>query len=211
MKNELEALARKLSPNQLSFCKEYIKRASDVASGSLPLYRIYMNNYPKCKSQRTAESASSRFMNPGSNARMYIDLAITATGAPGNADDTIMSVEESRRDLTAMARADMTEFVSWDIIEGPNGERIPAPKLADFENVPKAQRKLIKAVTFTKNGPKFELHDQQKAYDMLNRMNGAYIEKKEISGPGGGPILSAVANVSPEELKELARGLLDKL
>ena len=52
---------------------------------------------------------------------------------------------------------------------------VPVVKMSSDE-VPEEIRGLIKGITFTKTGPKFEMADQQKAQDMLIKMLGGYKE-----------------------------------
>jgi hypothetical protein len=59
-----------------------------------------------------------------------------------------------------------------------------------------------------KEGVEVKVHSKERALEMLGKHLGMFVEKKEISGPGGGPIQHTidVANMSDEELeKELAQ------
>lgn len=61
--------------------------------------------------------------------------------------------------------------------------------------VPQDTRKLsplgkliYEGVKMTPNGPEFKLASREKAREMAGRIQGAFVDRKEISGPGGVPI-----------------------
>ena len=54
---------------------------------------------------------------------------------------------------------------------------------------------IIKSITWTKYGPRLELYDAQGALDKIGKAHGIFKERREISGPGGGPIELSSNNV----------------
>lgn len=115
-------------------------------------------------------------------------------------DDAIASLTELRVRLTQVIRADITDIVAWDVDESGN----ISPRVKSLDDVPPEHRRLIKSITYTKNGPKLELLDTQKAMDMLIRMQGGYApERVELSGRDGGAIVTR--EMTQEEATELYR------
>lgn len=205
MDKELEMLREVLNPAQLLFAHDYVKHYTDIAKGVVTVAELYSKAYPECKGHDTTRTNAWRLLNSVESVRRYVELLLLRTDKT-NAPK-LRTLDETRADLEKLATANMTELMTWRIAEGPNGERIPIPLLMDFEDVPDEVRRLIKSVTFTKNGPKLELHDQLKAQDMLNRMNGAYVDKVELSGPGGGAINVTLSG----EVTTIIRKLLDDI
>lgn len=61
-------------------------------------------------------------------------------------------------------------------------------------------RRLYAGIQKTKDGFKVITRDQEKALDNLAKYFGMLVERKEISGPGGGPV--QLENVSAEDLTD---------
>lgn len=81
------------------------------------------------------------------------------------------------------------------------GEGIPRSWIADSRNLsPKAAR-LFAGIKQTKDGIEIKMRDQDKARDNIAKYLGMLVDRKELSGPGGGPIeLSATAR--PQEMSD---------
>lgn len=75
-----------------------------------------------------------------------------------------------------------------------------------------AGRKLFAGIKQTKDGIQVLMRDQDGALANLARCLGMFVEKREISGPNGGPIPSAnvtlVADVSLDEATRIYQGIL---
>lgn len=183
MSKEMKKLWDGLNERQRSFADLYISNIVEIVAGRLSATDVYAMLGTECNKRIECSKNASRYLADGNNVRMYID-AFFAESARWEVDG-LRTTEETKRDLEAMATADITELVSWDIRELEDGTTVPIPKIMDYRNVPPEIRRLIRSVTFTKSGPKIELHDQLKAQDMLNRMNGAYTDKVEVSGTVG--------------------------
>ncbi len=87
--------------------------------------------------------------------------------------------------------------------------------VADTRKLKGPARRLFAGVQRTKDGIKVLTRDQDAALNNLARYLGMMVDRKEISGPNGGPL--PLANVSPEDLSDeqlaaivAARGASDK-
>ena len=80
------------------------------------------------------------------------------------------------------------------------GQGIADVHVADTRKLRGAERALYAGAERTRNGIKVTLRDQDKARDNLARYLGMLVDKKEISGPGGGPL--ALAHLSADDLSD---------
>lgn len=81
------------------------------------------------------------------------------------------------------------------------GEGIARTVITDSRKLSPKAAKLFAGVKQTKDGIEIKMRDQDKARDNLSRYLGMLIERKELSGPGGGPIaLSATAR--PQDMTD---------
>lgn len=223
MENELEALARKLSPAVLNFAREYIRRVKEVQTGKITQSALYMECFANVKKETTAHVNASRLMRSGEPCRMYIDSVLQQHKTPDTA-----SLDEIRGYLTKQVRGVeelLDEVLFEQIYQRINKETGEVTGFAQgrfilsLDDIPQHLIRYVEGAQYNESVGAFQVYvkgeeatkDRNKAAEMLVRMQGGFIDKQEVSGPGGGPILSAVSNVSPDELKELARGLLDKL
>ncbi|MGL5729408.1 MAG: hypothetical protein ACRCYD_16345, partial [Plesiomonas sp.] len=74
----------------------------------------------------------------------------------------------------------MTEFIGMELrVDEDTGEEtfVPVIKKATDDLSPQQQR-MIKSITMTKMGPKFEIADQRGYMDMLIKMIGGYAPEK---------------------------------
>lgn len=181
----LNELYEAMTPGQRRFADIYIRDYEKLARKEVTYTSIYIEAFPEVTNRSEASRSAWRLIRGSNNCRTYLDAALMQHGI--NPGVKIRTNDEVRADLEMMATADITELVSWDLVETENGT-VWAPKVMDVKEVDPVVRRLIKSITWTKNGPKLELHDQLRAQDMLNRMAGAYIDKVEVSGPNGGPI-----------------------
>lgn len=182
----LEELYEAMTPGQRHFAEIYIRDYEKLARKEVKYADIYIEAFPDVSNRDEASRSAWRLIKGNNNCRTYIDEALKLHGI--NPGVKIRTDDEVRADLEAMATADITEIVSWEIVEQEDGGEILMPRAMNVNEVNPVVRRLIKSITWTKNGPKLELHDQLRAQDMLNRMRGAYVDRVEVSGPNGGPI-----------------------
>ena len=63
--------------------------------------------------------------------------------------------------------------------------------IADIETLTGPERKLFAGIKMTKNGPEVVMRDQDKARDNLAKYRGLLIDRKELTGKDGKPLLPA--------------------
>ena len=206
--SRIEELEKRLNPRHRELARVYIDRYADLVKGVVTLGELYQSVYIEQDNREVASNSFSTLMTHGTPLRLYIDALLEQSTYTR---PKLRTLDETRADLEAMATADITDLITWRTVEQEDGSKIPIPRILDVENVPKELRRLIRSVTFTKNGPKIEVHDQLKAQDMLNRMNAAYVDRTEITGKNGSPIALAVASVTPDELTNICRKLLEDI
>lgn len=68
--------------------------------------------------------------------------------------------------------------------------------LADTRKLSGPARRLFAGVKHTKNGIEIKMRDQDAALANISRYLGMVVERKELSGPGGGPLAMATVNVN---------------
>ena len=74
----------------------------------------------------------------------------------------------------------------------------------------KAAAKLLASVKQSKDGSiELKMRDQDRALELLGRATGAFVDRQELSGPGGAPLQVAPApplnTLSNEQLEEILR------
>ena len=80
------------------------------------------------------------------------------------------------------------------------GQGIADVHVADTRKLRGAERILYAGAERTRNGIKINMRDKDAAVANLARYLGMMVDKKEISGPGGGPLVTA--NLSAEDLTD---------
>jgi phage terminase small subunit len=112
-----------------------------------------------------------------------------------------MGAEEALARLANQARLDVGPFVDIEEIHDPESDEIlfSGPKVS-WEKLEEAGLTyLVKAVYWTKYGPRIEFHDPQRALELIGKHHGLFVEKQEISGAGGGPVqITTVEVVKPD-------------
>ena len=198
----LEELFEAMTPGQRHFAQIYIRDYEKLARKDVNYADIYVEAFPECSDRRAEASRSAwRLIRGRNHCPRYIEEALKQYGV--DLVPSIRTDDEVRLDLEAMATADITEIVSWKVVEQEGGGTMLMPRAMNVDEVDPVVRRLIKSITWTKNGPKLELHDQLRAQDMLNRMRGAYVDKVELSGPGGGPIKIENTHILHETVAKL--------
>lgn len=186
---QMETLYRKMSPQQRLFIDSVVLHWNDIETGKITRAELYMRAYPRCTNTNLAIKSISRMTTGSERPAQYMDLYLESVSLKTDVKK-LRSIEDTMVDLERMATADILSLCSFRIVEDGNGGTIPIPMMMDPNEVPTEIRRLIKGVTFTKNGPKLELHDQLRAQEMLLKMRGAFTERRqvELTGAGGGAI-----------------------
>lgn len=186
--------AAKLDTYQLKFANSWLERHVTGKTAA----QCYFEAYPNCENNDTARTMASRALRLPQVAEYIESVREHLEILP-----TIATLTELQEQLSAVARADMTDIVEWLVDD--NGQ--PVPKIKNLSELPKELRRLVKSVTWTKNGPKIELEDQAKARDMLIRTLGGYKDRVELSG---GLAVAAVDidTTDPGKAAELYKNLI---
>ena len=164
---ELEEMAAQLSKDHLTFANCYIPTGNATQS--------YLQAYPGVEYRSAVTGGCKLLTHP--KVGQYVREARRLI-----AKSKLMSLDEIASRIQAQAFADVTQFIGWEKrpMVNDDGEvigemAVPVVKM-NSDEVPEEIRGLIKGITFTKMGPKFEMADQQKAQDMLIKMLGGYKE-----------------------------------
>lgn len=173
---ELEEMALELSKDHLTFANRYIETGNAT--------QAYLHAYPTVEYRSAVTGGCKLLTHP--KVGPYVREARRLI-----AKSKLMSLDEIASRIQAQAFADVTQFIGWEKspMVNDDGEvigemAVPVVKMSSDE-VPEEIRGLIKGITFTKMGPKFEMADQQKAQDMLIKMLGGYKETvNHISSDG---------------------------
>lgn len=110
----------------------------------------------------------------------------------------------------------MAGGIGFDLKLEPNpdcpecgGEGLQRVWMADMRSLDAATARLIAGVKQTKEGIEVKFRDQDNALQYLAKYLGMLTEKRELSGPGGGPIplqAMAVQDMTDEQLLALVTG-----
>lgn len=140
--------------------------------------RVFVDEYLQCwnateaakragYSERTAYSIGARLLK---NVEIVEDVQARLA-------ERQMSADEALTILADMARGDVGDAVTDDGI-------------IDMAALKKAGKThLVKSYSITQTGVRVEFHDPQAAIDKILRVAGRYVDRKELTGPDGGPIL----------------------
>lgn len=103
---------------------------------------------------------------------------------------SIASLQEIAEFLTAVKRGNMADVCSWSedgLKFTKNSEEMPREVSRLIKKIKTTTRVSAKG-DYTETEINLELHDPIKAAELLGRYHGMFIDKKELSGPNGGPI-----------------------
>lgn len=129
--------------------------------------------------------------------------------------DAIMSREEAMKILTGMARGNLVDIVKFKTVQVgmdmETGEPLDQTAWTldeDLQRTDPDKLIIISELEVGKSGPKIKQHSKSAAIALLAKMQGwESASKHEISGPGGGPIMTRdVSEMSDEALMALIAG-----
>lgn len=81
-----------------------------------------------------------------------------------------------------------------------HGEGVDVVRMADTNKLSGPARRLYAGIRKTKDGVQVLMRDQDKALENIAKFLGMSIDRKEVSGPGGGPI--PLSNAKAEDLSD---------
>lgn len=77
-------------------------------------------------------------------------------------------------------------------------------RITPTDELDEDHRRCIGELAETKQGLRIKLGDKVRALELLGKHLGIWIDRTELSGPGGGPV--RLADLSDEELEKIASG-----
>lgn len=81
-----------------------------------------------------------------------------------------------------------------------NGEGVESVYIADIETLTGPERALYAGVKMTTNGPEVKMHDQAAARENIAKYLGMMVDKREITGKGGAPLMpTSIIVCGPDE------------
>ena len=169
----------KLTDKQLKFVDEYLVDLNAAGAARRAGY-----------SEKTARTIASEYLT-----KPNIQAAIEARRAK-LAKNTI-TPEQVVKQWMEIAELDMKDFLSWRTAlaqvgtDEETGEPIfdyrPVLELKDSDKV---DGRMVTEVSISDKGTfKFKLCDREKARENIAKHLGMFVEKQEISGPGGGELI----------------------
>lgn len=166
--------AAQLNASQLEFACRWLQRHVTGDSEAA----CYLAAFPNASDYKGASVNACKL-----RALPEVQEFFAAMREDGILKSTVATLEEIQEQLTEVIRADITDIIPWETAEDPEtGATYPVPKIKNLSELPAHHRRLIKSITWTKQGPKIEMHDAAKAQDMLIRMQGGYKDRVELSG-----------------------------
>lgn len=203
MTPEQRALFDELTSLQGKLC------AMIIGNPSLSQRQAYYAAGGKAKSDDVADASASEILaNP--KVKAFMDCMKVQV-----VSDAIMSREEAMKILTQLGRGNLTDIVKFKTVHvGQNAETGDDVHQTawtideDLQANDPDKLMIISELEVGKNGPKIKQHSKVAAIAQLAKMGGwESASKHEISGPGGGPILTKdVSELSDDALMALIAG-----
>lgn len=151
--------------------------------------RAWLEEYFKCWN---ATEAARRvgYAHPNTQGpRLLLDVGVQDE-IQRRLDELKMGADEVLLRLSEQARLDPGLFVEVEEIrdEDTNAIIFKGPR-ANWRKIQEAGlTHLVKAIYWTKYGPRIEFHDAQRALELIGKHHGLFIERQEITGKDGGPV-----------------------
>lgn len=157
----------------------------------------YLDSLNATEAARRAGYAEPNTQGP----RLLVHVGIAAAVQAGLAEKAMPETEVLAR-LSAIGRADIRELLLFSEEEAP--DKPPVGAVVGLRLHRDAPLHLIKSLTYTKYGPKVELHDAQAALNTLARVHGLLNTVDWAKIPQ--PIVDALAEgrLTVDDIKRLA-------
>jgi phage terminase small subunit len=198
----MESTVKKLKHKQLVFVIEYTRDFNATRAAIAAGY-----------SKRSARAIASELLtNPNIKAEIKARI-----------DELTMGADEMLMGLTSQARATLSDFfkTTESLVEypAPTQEVLGMEKVKDEFGIEKLMYRvrhitidldkltdprfamLVKKFSDNKSGLSIELYDKHSAYEMIAKLRGLWVDKTEITGKDGEPIV--IASINPELLEKL--------
>lgn len=165
--------------------------------------QAYIDAGGKGSTEKSIDAAASKLLS------LDKVVAFRDSLVEGLASSAIMTRAEALERLSLMGRTRITDIVEFDTVEvmtkGEDGEDEPKTqtiwRMKDSAELNELAAASIKSVTFTKQGPKIEMHDAKAAMELLGKWQGwEAAQKVEHAG--------AIAVLGKEEYKQARKEML---
>lgn len=155
--------------------------------------RVFVEEYLRCwNATEAARLAGYKFPNV-EGTRLLVNASI-AEHIKARMAEKAMAADEVLARLADHARGDMREFLVTDDDGKPSTFNLGQDRPLH----------LVKKVSITDKGISFELYDAQSALQLIGKAQGLFVDRQEVSGRNGGPIVvegfdynAAIANIAP--------------
>ncbi len=197
---ELETLRKALNPAQLLFADLYISDYANVQNGTVLVSDLYCEAFPDCKSTKSQRTNAWRLLRSVGPTSEYIE-AVLATSGKNTTKGQIADLDELKEYMTKNMRGinELFEDILCSRmypVESKDGVIYTSGLFVDdLDEIP---QHLVKYITgaklisghgwLVKTNSSQADKDRNKCAEMLTKMQGGFIDKVEMSGPGGGAI-----------------------
>ncbi len=164
-------MARKITAKQEAFIQAYLTNGRNATSA-------YKHSYD-CSTMSEAsmsKEAQSLLKHPLIAPRISAIVQMTC-------ERTEVTVERVIREYARIAFADMRSFTKW----GSAGMQ-----LKEGDGLSDDDASAVAEISETAQGLKIKLHDKKGALDSLAKNLGMFIDKTEMSGPGGASLIPVI-------------------
>lgn len=226
----METLYKSMSIQQRRFVDLVVKHYADIETGKIQRAELYLRAYPKCNSTSMAVKSSSRAMGLSERPGQYVDMWLELNNSKQKRAEkrSIMSIEQLKEFNTRVIEGydmlfdEILEQRVYTIYDKKSGERTgyeTAYFVDDPNDIPKVLLKYVKSMDIIDGEPGVRVtiaeaaayKDRLKAADMLSKLQGGYVDRKEVAltGAGGGPI--KIEGEIKVEVTNVVKKLLDGL
>lgn len=144
--------------------------------------RVFIDEYLKCwnATEAARKAGYKKPRRQGSRLLSFVDIK---EEIQRRLAEKTMSADEALMRLSDQARFDPGPFVYRGQREEGEGDLYIDWDLLRQANL----THLVKSVYLTKYGTRIEFHDAQRALELIGRHLGLFVDRREITGPDGGP------------------------
>jgi phage terminase small subunit len=162
-------------------------------TGKRKLFVDYYLGQANCNKTEAARLAG--YNHPGQEGHRLYKVPEIREAIDGRMREIALDEVEILLRVAEQARCDMADFLA---IDDAGGFRINLTAAREAGKL----RQVRKAGFDQKGRPYLELHDAQGALELLMKAKGMLVQRREISGPDGGPVQ---VGISYEEALRVAR------
>lgn len=137
--------------------------------------QTFVNEYLQCWNA-TEAARRAHYKHPRRQGSRLLTFDDIREEIQTRIEENAMSADEILARLAEQARGEHGEYINT----------MGGVDIAGLVEDGKAH--LIKSVRDTKWGQRFEFYDAQRALELLGKTLGMFVDRKEISGPSGGPV-----------------------